>query len=88
VERAAQAELKPSLDAALEQVKSLQLERFMRRPEVERAVGLSRSAIYAKMAANEFPKPVPLSSGAVGWIESEIATWQRERIAARDMAAS
>jgi prophage regulatory protein len=63
------------------------LVRFLRRPEVERAVGLGCSAIYDKMSRNEFPKPVPLSGGAVGWIESEIAEWQAQRIAEREKIA-
>jgi prophage regulatory protein len=62
------------------------LRRFLRRPEVERVTGLGRSAIYSKMANNEFPKPVPLSGGAVGWIDTEIADWQQQRIFARDGA--
>jgi prophage regulatory protein len=60
------------------------LNRFLRRQEVEHVTGLGRSTIYDKMAAGEFPKPVPISSGAVGWLESEIAAWQEKRIAARD----
>jgi prophage regulatory protein len=80
----AQADLKPKLDEALERVK--RLDRFLRRPEVERVTGLGRSTIYDKMASGEFPKPVPLSGGAVGWLESEIAAWQEKRIAARARA--
>ena len=64
--------------------KAKPLERFLRRREVEQITGLGRSTIYEKMAAGEFPKPVPLSGGAVGWIESEIANWQATRIALRD----
>jgi prophage regulatory protein len=82
----AQASLKPQLEAALERVRSQGLDRFLRRPEVERVTGLGRSTIYDKMASGEFPKPVPLSGGAVGWLESEIAAWQEKRIAARDRA--
>ena len=63
------------------------LERILRRPEVERATGLARSTLYDLMAASKFPKPVALSGGAVGWIESEVAAWQAARIAARDGAA-
>jgi len=62
------------------------LDRFLRRPEVEHVTGLGRSTIYAKMDSGEFPKPVPLSGGAVGWLESEIAAWQEKRIAARGRA--
>jgi prophage regulatory protein len=57
---------------------------ILRRPEVERVTGLSRSTLYDKMAGGQFPKPVPLSGRAVGWLESEIAEWQRARIAERD----
>jgi prophage regulatory protein len=59
------------------------LERFLRRAEVEHVTGLSRSTIYDKMAAGEFPKSIPISGGAVGWIESEIGAWQAKRIAQR-----
>jgi len=63
------------------------LERFLRRHEVERVTGLGRSTIYDKMSCGQFPKPVPLSGGAVGWIESEIIAWQAARIALRENAA-
>jgi len=36
------------------------------------------------MAAGEFPKPVKLGPKSVGWLESEIADWQKNRIACRD----
>jgi len=57
---------------------------ILRRLEVERATGLSRSTIYELMAVGGFPKPVPLTPRSVGWIEAEIVRWQRERIEARD----
>jgi prophage regulatory protein len=57
---------------------------ILRLPGVERATGLKRSAIYAKVAAGTFPKPLRLTPGAVGWLESEIEDWQRARIAERD----
>ena len=69
-------------------VAGLKLQRFLRRPEVERVTGLGRSTIYDKIATGEFPKPVPLSGGAVGWLESEIAKWQAQRIAEREKIAS
>jgi prophage regulatory protein len=61
------------------------MHRFLRRPDVEKATGLTRSSIYELMAAGKFPKPVPLTGGqAVAWIESEIIAWQKHRIAARE----
>lgn len=55
---------------------------IVRLPEVRRRTGLSRSSIYAKVAVGEFPAPIKLSQRAIGWIESEIEQWLRQRIAA------
>jgi prophage regulatory protein len=57
-------------------------ERINRRNQVEARTGLSRSSIYAAMAAGTFPKPIRLGALAVGWLESEIDAWLNERIAA------
>lgn len=55
--------------------------KVIRRPEVEALTGLKRSSIYAKMAEGTFPKPVNLGIRAVGWIESEVEEWLKNRIA-------
>lgn len=52
---------------------------MMRRPEVERAVGLSRSSIYAAMARNDFPKPIRIGKRAVGWRSDTIEDWLSAR---------
>ena len=57
---------------------------FLRRAEVQRVTGLPVSTLYDLMGREKFPKPVPLSPGRVGWIESEVLDWQRARIAERD----
>lgn len=41
--------------------------------------GLSRSTIYAWMAAGRFPKPVPLGSRLVAWRESDVLSWIEAR---------
>jgi prophage regulatory protein len=56
---------------------------FLRRSAVEARTGLSRSSIYDRIAAGEFPKPVPLGGRSVGWVEAEIREWQKARIAER-----
>ncbi|MXW09600.1 MAG: AlpA family transcriptional regulator [Gammaproteobacteria bacterium] len=62
--------------------------RILRLPEVQRRTGLSRSTIYVRLEQGRFPKPVSLGARAVGWIESEVDEWIRERIAeSRDGAA-
>ena len=55
--------------------------RFLRLPEVQQRTGLSRSTIYVRLSQGRFPQPVSLGARAVGWIESEIEEWMRERIA-------
>jgi len=52
--------------------------RILKRPEVEQATGLSRSTLYARIAAGEFPKPLRLggpNSRSVGWPESIVNAW-------------
>lgn len=58
--------------------------RIMRLNEVKSVTGLQRSSIYKYMAIGTFPKPVPLSDKAVGWVSDEIENWVKARIAERD----
>lgn len=58
--------------------------RFMRRREVEAAIGVSRSTLYSMIAKGQFPPPVHITAGAVGWPEHEVARWLQARIASRD----
>ena len=60
--------------------------RLLRRQEVENLTALSRASIYEKMSQGDFPLPVKTGVRAVAWVESEIADWQRKRIAERDKA--
>ena len=55
--------------------------RLIRRPEVERRVGLRRAAIYKAMAEGRFPTPVKIGPRAVAWVESDIDAWILERVA-------
>ena len=51
---------------------------ILRRNEVEKATGLGRSTIYAKVAAGEFPSPMKLGRRAVGWRSSDIENWLKD----------
>lgn len=62
-------------------------DRFLTRAEVERRVGLRRSAIYEMAKRGTFPKPVKLGSKAVRWSEAEISAWIAERLRERQPAA-
>lgn len=57
-------------------------EAFLRRRDVEKLVGLRRSAIYARIAAGTFPRPINLSARCVAWLASEIEEWQERQISA------
>lgn len=62
--------------------------RVLRRAEVERLTGLSRSSIYAHIADGRFPRPLTLSPRRVGWLAHEVEAWVRARIAERDQRAA
>ena len=61
--------------------------RLLRRKQVEQAIGLSRSTIYARLDKNSphydptFPRPISLGSMSVAWVEAEIFQWIASRIA-------
>ena len=54
--------------------------RLLRLPDVEGAVGLKKSAIYAGVRNKTFPAPVRLSRRCVCWPESAIQAWIADRI--------
>lgn len=55
------------------------MSRILRRPEVEKKTGLSRSTIYANIHAGTFPSPVRIGKRAVGWRETDIEEFIRSR---------
>ena len=54
--------------------------RILRLPEVVGRTGIGRSTIYAKIADNDFPKPIKLGLRSVGWLESDLEQWIINRI--------
>lgn len=54
---------------------------ILRLPTVKARTGLSRSTIYLRISAGQFPKPINLGYRAVGWLESEIDAWLSSRVA-------
>ncbi len=52
---------------------------ILRRPAVEKMVGLSRSSIYAAMDRGLFPRPIQLGPRAVGWRVSDLEGWLETR---------
>ena len=54
-------------------------DRLLNRAEVERRVGLRRSALYRLMRAGQFPEPLKIGPRAVRWPSSEIEEWLASR---------
>ncbi|SEI92833.1 helix-turn-helix transcriptional regulator [Frateuria terrea] len=57
---------------------------LLRLREVERRVGLGRTAIYQRITSGTFPRPVKLGTSSL-WVDSEIEAWVSERIRERDL---
>lgn len=64
---------------------ALHSQTILRMPQVVARLGLSRSSIYAFMDPKSrsyiptFPRPVRISTHAIGWVEGEIAQYVEER---------
>ncbi len=56
--------------------------RLVRRREVLTLTGLSTSTLYRRMAQGEFPRPVRIGPGAVGWRLGDVMAWLDSRPAA------
>lgn len=59
------------------------MHKLLRLADVMAATGLGRTSLYDLMARGDFPRPVPLTPKARGWLESEVRAWQDARIACR-----
>lgn len=54
-------------------------DRLIRRSELLKTVGLSRSSVYLMMTRQEFPAAVKISKRAVAWRLSQVSAWMAER---------
>lgn len=54
-------------------------EKVLRLPQVEKITGLARSTVYRLIEQGRFPKQIHLSTRAVGWLESDVHAWIKER---------
>jgi len=55
--------------------------KVLRLPDVKSETGLSRSALYQRIADGTFPKQINLGGRAVGWLASDVESWIKERVA-------
>jgi len=54
---------------------NIMLPQILRRRDIEKQFGLSRSTIYEMMSNGTFPKPAKLGPRAVGWREEDLQNW-------------
>jgi prophage regulatory protein len=55
------------------------MDRFLRRPEVEQITSLNETTIWREEKAGRFPKRYNLTKRTVGWLASEINDWMVSR---------
>ncbi len=55
--------------------------KILRLPEVKSRTGLSRSSIYLRISEGAFPKQIGLGGRAIGFLESDIQNWIKQRLA-------
>ncbi|ODS23695.1 hypothetical protein AB835_07645 [Candidatus Endobugula sertula] len=67
---APQAPTKPSTDTE---------DRILRAHEVQKIVGVSRSTIWRMERKGQFPARLPLGTGSIGWLKSDIEAWMQNR---------
>ncbi len=53
---------------------------FLRLPQVQALVGLSRSQVYKLMAEGNFPASKKIGTRIAVWLSSDIQAWQQARI--------
>ena len=58
--------------------------RVIRLIEVINKTGLKKTTIYKLIKGKSFPEAIALGERAVGWLESEIEAWIKDRILERD----
>ena len=60
------------------------LSQFYRPRDLAARLGISPTTIWRMCKRGEFPAPIQLSPGAVGWSEATILSWLDSREAAAD----
>ena len=55
------------------------LEPIYRLTKVMELTGLSRSSIYLALSKGTFPKPIKIGQRSIGWPESLLIQWSKER---------
>jgi len=57
--------------------------RVIRKPELQKIIGLSDVTIWRMEKAGKFPKRISLGANSVGWFENDIEDWFADKAANR-----
>ena len=63
------------------------IRRILRRPAVTAATGIPPSTLYRLIRDGRFPRPIPLGSRSVGWLQREVDDWLERQGALRKLAS-
>jgi prophage regulatory protein len=58
-------------------------DKLLRLPAVLERIPFSRSTLYAKVSAGDFPPPVHMGERSVAWLERDVQAWIETRAAGR-----
>ena len=61
---------------------------ILRKDDLVRTLGVSRSWLDRAAKEGRFPKPVQLSARSVGWLSSEVDAWLKARASEREVTSS
>ena len=56
---------------------------IMRKPEVQKTVGLKDTTLWRLEKKGDFPKRLRLGGNSCGWLSSEVFAWLEKRAAER-----
>ena len=65
----------PRKSCHTQRMDGIMTDRLVTRAEVERRVGLGRSALYRAMREGRFPEPLRVGPKSVRWLLSEVEQW-------------
>ena len=69
-----------SLDVReVEETQATEVDRLLRREEVEVRCAITTSTLYRMMRAGDFPEPIRIGSRAVRWLRNEVNDWLDSR---------
>lgn len=78
----------PPLDTKERKRRELPEPLIYRERDLDAVTRMSRKAREDAIREGTFPKPIPLSTRARGWLVSEIEEWLEQRVALRDRASA